>query len=104
MASAGNAVVIGFCIAIIAALQNSFKPSLGFEASRLQAARYLNLFTISEDLDDAALAEQKINIQLDDVSVWSSIEAIAEYRADLTLKDKSSKELTYFEKFLCLIC
>lgn len=104
MASIGNSVLIGFLIAAIAAMQNAFKPSSSSEASRIQAARYLNLYTENEDLNRDELKDQKLSIQEDDLHPWLSVENIAEYRADIFLKNESSIVLNKFEKLIGFIC
>jgi hypothetical protein len=86
MASAGNSVFIGFCVAIIAALQNTFKFGAKSEASRALSQLYLNLFTTSETLSVEALGTQFMDLQQVDATAWLSLENIAEYRSERTLK------------------
>lgn len=104
MASAGNPVFIGFCVAVIAALQNAFKFGAESKASRSRSQLYLNLFTASENLTTEELSTQFIEIQKNDANAWSSMENIAEYRSEQTLKGASSIELTIFERFVSALC
>ena len=104
MASMGNSMLIGLLIAGIAAIQNAFKPSSSSEACKVQASRYLNLYTEHEVLNNDEVTELKLSIQKDDQHPWLSVERIAEYRADTDLKNKSLIVLSKFEKLISLIC
>lgn len=104
MASAGNPVFIGFCVAIIAALQNAFKFCAKSESSRSRSQVYLNLFTVSETLTNEELSTRFIDTQQNDATAWSSMENIAEYRSEMTLKGDSSIKLSAFEKLISALC
>lgn len=100
MASVGSVTIVGFCVTIIAALQNTFTFSTVSEKSRSQAHRYLNLLTISESLSHEDLSSRFIILQQDDSIVWTLLGNIAEYRYELELKGSSSTKLSTFERFI----
>ncbi|CRL44572.1 hypothetical protein SGGMMB4_01740 [Sodalis glossinidius str. 'morsitans'] len=104
MASIGNPLFTGLCIATIAAVQNAFKFGAECESSRVQALRYVSLYTNVEDYDDKELLSQHSSIQKHDSTVWSSLETIAEYRTDMVLKGDSNIKMTTLEKALGFFC
>ncbi|MDV2871356.1 hypothetical protein [Phytobacter diazotrophicus] len=104
MASVGNSVFIGFCVAIIAALQNTFKLGAKSESSRSRSQQYLNLYTASETMSFEVLLTQFMGLQENDITTWLSLENIAEYRSERTLKGSSSIKLSSFEKVINAIC
>jgi hypothetical protein len=83
--AAGNSVFIGFCVAIIAALQNTFKFGAKSEASRA-LLNCTSIFLPSETLSVEALGTQFMDLQQVDATAWLSLENIAEYRSERTLK------------------
>lgn len=89
MASIGDPVAVGFIIATIASMQTAFKPAALSESARMQSIKYLNLFARTETLSDEQILSQITETQDNDCPVWGTIENIAEYRADITLKGYS---------------
>ncbi|WGL95984.1 hypothetical protein [Arsenophonus nasoniae] len=102
----GNPFFFGILVVILSSIQATYQFGKKSGSAKKKSVDYLKLYTNQSKYDDNELRERLLELESTDEIIWSCLEPIALLKTQIRLgiEPKNQEKLSYYHKFIRLIC